>query len=497
MATFVSDSFTDTSNQSLGFHTGETGATWTEHTVTFTGDINISDANRARHSTANGDVAMWYASGTPINANYEIAAPLKHIANTSPAFADGVVIRLSTSAVTGYLLRYITDGSFGLGGQWLLGKYVAGTFTSLGSYAEVLTPGDEPVVRLRADGDQISVYVDDVLRIGPITDTAITAAGRAGMWFQGIGSDTNGNHLSSFTATDITGATTVTKTATLAGILQRTGITGTASLTGLLQSMKTAQATMNAVLASITTSTVTTTLGTVLKKQLTSTVSVNALLSGVQTKTVTTDALLMAVKLAQTSLDAILAGGTTLTLTASLNTVLQARQTLQTTLNAVFLRSGLTLTTTLEAILADVETETAVVGAGGHHPGQTKQYPPIRGKLRRILLPDGRIVQPRTIQEQRRIISELISEEIPEAVERIERPAPKPKRQKAKTVTNRPLLEVTYRINPDLEREIAFLSAQSAVLEMTRIMAMARALGLQQAVNDDEEALMAILAVVA
>jgi len=111
--------------------------------------------------------------------------------------------------------------------------------------------------------------------------------------------------------------------------------------------------------------------------------------------------------------------------------------------------------------------------------------------------PDGRIVQPRSLAEQRRIISELISEEIPEAVERIERPAPKPKRQKAKSVTNQPLLEVTYQINPDLEREIAFLAAQSAVLEMSRIMAMARALGLQQASNDDEEALMAILAVVA
>ncbi len=59
-------------------------------------------------------------------------------------------------------------------GDWRLYKVVAGTETELGTrYSASPTP--PYTMKLVCNGDQISVYIDDVLRIGPVTDTSITS----------------------------------------------------------------------------------------------------------------------------------------------------------------------------------------------------------------------------------------------------------------------------------------------------------------------------------
>ena len=73
-------------------------------------------------------------------------------------------------------------------GDWRLYKVVSGTQTEIGTrYSASPTP--PYTLKLVCDGDQISVYIDDVLRIGPVTDTSITSGD-----YVGIGGYNNGSN---------------------------------------------------------------------------------------------------------------------------------------------------------------------------------------------------------------------------------------------------------------------------------------------------------------
>jgi hypothetical protein len=197
MATFVSDTFTDTSATALESHTGETGATWVKNS-TYAGGLVISDANRCRHvdDTSN---AGYYASGTPAAADYEVQGTVRFLSDLNGGI--GIGGRMSTSADTMYFAHYNNNAA---NEAFDLYKIVAGSYTQLGSsYSDPLGAGDERVMRLRMEGDQISLYVDDVLRIGPITDTALTVAGRAGIRAFLNATDAGGIHIDTFSATDI------------------------------------------------------------------------------------------------------------------------------------------------------------------------------------------------------------------------------------------------------------------------------------------------------
>jgi hypothetical protein len=196
VATFVSDSFTDTSGTALASHTGETGATWAKNSA-YAGDLVISNANRCRHvdDTSN---AGYYASGTPANADYEVQAIIRFLTDTGAGI--GAAGRMSTSANTMYFVDYETNASDTL---HRLFSMVTGTAANLGTYSDVLSAGNERVQRLRMEGDNIDLYVDDVLRVNPAANTAVTAAGKAGIRAFLNGSDTTGVHIDTYSATDI------------------------------------------------------------------------------------------------------------------------------------------------------------------------------------------------------------------------------------------------------------------------------------------------------
>lgn len=167
MATFVSDTFTDTDNTNLSAHTGETGATWAKHT-SYTADATII-SNQAKVSSG---TAMYYASGNPTNADYYAAMDIIR----SGSGALGVACRVNTAAHTFYYAQHYTN--------WQLYKAVAGTHTQLGSnVAQTLTAGVAYNMKLECNGSSISLYKEGgaTPAIGPITDTAITAAGKAGL----------------------------------------------------------------------------------------------------------------------------------------------------------------------------------------------------------------------------------------------------------------------------------------------------------------------------
>ncbi len=193
MPTFLSDSMTDTEDTLLSAHTGETGATWTRHPVqAMTAEVA---ANRVRSSSTTASRCIYYASGAPANADYDVEAVV-YIAST--ASEVGVAGRMDTAAETYYYFAARPNP-----GDYRLAKSVSGTVTTLGSLVvNTFTAGESVTIRLEMRGDQISGYVDGTRVVGPITDTTLTAAGKTGVRFFGAFADTTGPHVESITAAD-------------------------------------------------------------------------------------------------------------------------------------------------------------------------------------------------------------------------------------------------------------------------------------------------------
>lgn len=203
MATFVSDSFTDTSGTALSSHTGETGATWVKH-ASYSTTLVISNANRVR-TDGTASTITYYASGTPASADYKVGMTLRQLTGAGHL---GVAGRINTAANTMYRARY--DGG---ANQFHLQSAVAGTFVLLGTFNHDMIDAEERLLELVMDGDQISLQFDGVAQVGPLTNTAITAAGLAGAYGFSTGSDTTGIHGDNFFAEDIaSGGATVAVT---------------------------------------------------------------------------------------------------------------------------------------------------------------------------------------------------------------------------------------------------------------------------------------------
>jgi hypothetical protein len=186
--TFLNDTFTGTNGALLTARPGEIGATWTLHPL-FTGaPVLFNDG--LRNGSAN---SVAYASGVPASADYAVSATVRPVSLINTA---GVVGRLNTAADTCYHARY---GS--ADGAWQIFKFVAGVATKLGEYVSTAVVGTNYDLRLEMRGTSIKLYLDGVERVSA-TDSAITAAGRAGVRFTGIASDTTHLHLDDVSATD-------------------------------------------------------------------------------------------------------------------------------------------------------------------------------------------------------------------------------------------------------------------------------------------------------
>jgi hypothetical protein len=199
-ATVASDTFTDTTGVLLTSHTSG-GVTWTRHSSSNAGtDGIITSEDRVRRDAANH--VMYYASGVPATADYSVEADV-HVKSILSSDAIGVVGRLSTSADTYYLARYSTSGATD---QWELSKTVAGTITSLGTYAQTLTVGTSYNLKLDMQGSTIRLLVNDVQRVS-VTDTSISTTGRGGVriGFSGatsVPADGTGLHIDNFAVTE-------------------------------------------------------------------------------------------------------------------------------------------------------------------------------------------------------------------------------------------------------------------------------------------------------
>lgn len=178
---FVSDSFTGTDDTVITSHTGETGATWTAHPSFAASNSKIKSNRLYQTSTAD---QCAYASGTPGSADYSVKIVLRRIdATTNSNRSRAALGRMSTSALTFYGVDFNDDLDI-VGSQTYLRlfKFVAGTFTQLGSLYNIALPQNtDTEIELRMAGTSIKAFVDGVERISA-TDSSISAAGKAGLW---------------------------------------------------------------------------------------------------------------------------------------------------------------------------------------------------------------------------------------------------------------------------------------------------------------------------
>ena len=197
MAQFLNDTFTDTNAVVLTSHTGETGATWTRQTGENASGQFTVQSNRIFCSTGQ---AVLQASGTPTTPDYDVTATIRVV--TTVTSIVGVIGRAAPAARTYYLAFYnrITSG-----GAWSVGiqRMVAGTANTLvENTITSLTAGTDHTLMLRMVGNRITAYSDGVVVAGPLLDSNITAAGKAGVWSNTTVTTTTGHHIDTITALD-------------------------------------------------------------------------------------------------------------------------------------------------------------------------------------------------------------------------------------------------------------------------------------------------------
>lgn len=208
MTQFIADTFTGADGTGLSTYS----ASWARGTG---GGLAALLGNRARQSGSTTAVYVYTGTEAP-SPDYDVSATI-YIGSTSGAPSVGVCGRMvSVDDFTFYQAR-IT-----LGSGIVLARFVGNSATTLATVPYTPTLGAEPKLTLRMRGDQLSVLLDDVVVIGPITDTVITGAGYAGIRF--ASSSTTSVHLDNFTAsTPDAGGATVTDVSPGAAALVVTG----------------------------------------------------------------------------------------------------------------------------------------------------------------------------------------------------------------------------------------------------------------------------------
>ena len=193
MAIFVSDTFAGTAGTSItAAHSGQvTGATWTAMTGWGSSAAIIDNANRMIGNAAAAS-SLFYASGVPGSADYDIEADV-YIASATDNV--GFLGRCSTSADTRYLCYFNLSA-----GQITIYVQVNGSNTgSSSTISQTFTGGQSYHLRFSLRGTLLIVFVNGV-QVLAFTDSQISAAGRAGIYFFGQETNITGGHVSNYVA---------------------------------------------------------------------------------------------------------------------------------------------------------------------------------------------------------------------------------------------------------------------------------------------------------
>lgn len=190
---FFVDGFDGVLDTDLAAHAPDLGGVWVVQNGYSPATPNRLDgAGRVYATTSAG---VYRCTDTAPLANYAVEAVLTCLSSLTGDNA-GIAGRMQAAANTLYFVRFARSSN-----SWGLFKTVAGSNTQLGSsWSDSFASGSR-TVRLVMNGSSISVDIDGVTRIGPVTDSAIIAAGSPGIRFGGVAqSATTGIHIDSLTA---------------------------------------------------------------------------------------------------------------------------------------------------------------------------------------------------------------------------------------------------------------------------------------------------------
>jgi hypothetical protein len=179
-------------------------ANWVNHPGAGNG-FRITNDERAR---GNGTNCVIYRAETPPSADYSVKADIYVAGAGVSGNAPGVCARMDTSALTYYEARLAF--SSGSSANWQLYKRVAGTYTQLGSnVAQTVSTSTSYAVELRVNGSAIELYkLGEGSAAISATDSAITAAGKAGLRDNAASTNTTGYHYDNFLAETLGGGDT-------------------------------------------------------------------------------------------------------------------------------------------------------------------------------------------------------------------------------------------------------------------------------------------------
>ena len=178
MAVTGDDNFTGTASTTLQSHSPDSGGgTWTQATGS-TGNAVLDGSGHVYDQFVNGP--WYYNSQTPASADYDVQVKSK--TNATGDNGLGPIARQSTSADTHY--RVFFHGGVG---DWLMYKNVGGIVTGpIGNYTGDI-PTTERDTLLSVSGGTQTFKIATVTRISA-SDTAISAAGKAGIYATGSNS---------------------------------------------------------------------------------------------------------------------------------------------------------------------------------------------------------------------------------------------------------------------------------------------------------------------
>ncbi len=199
MGQFASDPFTGVAGTELSAY----NAAWVQHSASGAGaDARISDANRLRSTGATGGTACYYHTANPASADYWVSADIYEASDAN--HGAGVIARCATADKRMYFARWNSAGATDV--VQLYKFDAAGTPTQLGSdFNANFTTGATRNLKLECIGTAIKVYIDGSGTASiSVTDSDITAAGKAGvrLGFTGsaVGSNATTLHLTNFSA---------------------------------------------------------------------------------------------------------------------------------------------------------------------------------------------------------------------------------------------------------------------------------------------------------
>lgn len=169
MAEFVSDTFTGADGTALAAHSPEVGGAWIDDRaglVLSGGAVSVAPS---------GFLNSSHNAAVPPSSDYSVAADIR-----SPASGGGAAIGVTGRHVAGggdegYYASYYPGA-----GIWRL-YAMSGGFSMIGDYEGPIAPGGTKRVTLRMAGENITVLVDDVVRIAAV-NSALPDAGFAGLW---------------------------------------------------------------------------------------------------------------------------------------------------------------------------------------------------------------------------------------------------------------------------------------------------------------------------